>query len=36
MDAHQFAAVLIGVAIFQAFAVLTALGVGRSAPFGEH
>ena len=32
MDAQRFAAVLIGVAIFQAFAVLTALGVGQSAP----
>jgi len=34
MDAQQFAAVLVGVALFQAFAVLTALGVGQSAPMG--
>ncbi len=32
MGAQRFAAVLVGVALFQAFAVLTALGVGRSAP----
>jgi hypothetical protein len=35
MDAQQFAAVLIGVALFQAFAVLTALGVGQSAPIAK-
>lgn len=32
MDAQQFAAVLVGIAIFQTLAVLTALGVGQSAP----
>jgi FSR family fosmidomycin resistance protein-like MFS transporter len=35
MDAQRFAAVLVGVALFQAFAVLTALGVGRSAPLSQ-
>jgi MFS family permease len=32
MDAQRFAAVLVGIAIFQSFAVLTALRVGHSAP----
>ncbi len=32
MDKGQFASVLVGIAIFQALSVLTALGVGHSAP----
>jgi MFS family permease len=32
MDTQRFAAVLVGIAIFQSFAVLTALRVGRTAP----
>jgi hypothetical protein len=32
MDEGRYTSVLIGIAIFQALAVLTALGVGRSVP----
>jgi hypothetical protein len=35
MDAGHYATVLIGIAIFQALAVFTALRVGHSAPVAK-